>query len=307
MFLRMHSIGPPGSQPVPEQPQQGGGDDASRSFSVVWLLAAIGLLVVGWVVLRDGSSDREEDAVEAVVIEAATSTDPGICDRLFTAGWLGTHFEADLPQTSVERCREVTGTSEDWKAISAEVTNVLIDDRGALVTAELTGGNVGRARMSFSLVRDPGWKLDRLTAVDVDVDPFLQAQRKVAAHEDVPSDAAPLIECMFDWAERNATSDEISTAILNGNSYFYSRSFAECHEEFRQMAFSPQIISAGTSYTPAQVECMSRVINKTIQDDELRRLFISYMSDAEPGAAVDAKRNAAIALCARTGEAGQLG
>ena len=306
----MQSFGPPGPQGIPEQPQQGGGEDDSWSFSIVWIFVAIGLIAVGWVTLRDGEGDRQEDAVKAVIEEALTSTDPSICSRLFTHDWLAQQFGASSA-SPLGTCPEQTVEASEDKASGVDVFEAQVEDGSATASVHVTGGNVGEATMVLSLAQlggeQPQWKLHHLTEIEINPDRFLEAQRQAVAAEELITDARPLMDCMLDWAEENLTSTRLEAMVLAGDTdRAYAGAFVECREEFRRMAFSVEVIGAETSWSPAELSCISRVMSRSIRDEELHRLYLSFMTDRDAGPTVDGKKNAAIALCTRAEASGAL-
>lgn len=253
-------------------------------------IALVGLLV--HLLNDDHAVAADATAVEAVIVEATTSTDPEICDHLFSAAWLDAHFAS-----STARCREATSEMPESKAESVTVTDVSVDGTRARASASVAGGNVGAAALAFELVEDRGWKLDRLAAIDIDRDAYLAVQRRAVGQSTLIRDAEPLMECMLDFADANVSEKEIEASLLAGNEGFYAGADRSCESEFRRMLFSPTIIGAKTSYSPSDLRCISDTASHLIQDSELRRLFVAFVAQRESPDVLASKRQVALDHC----------
>jgi hypothetical protein len=244
-------------------------------------------------------SDTDDDAVviESAISRAMTSTDPAICDELFTGRWLDDNFASDT-QSAIDRCREATAEDPARKADSVSVSEVSVDGGRALATAQVSGGNVGAATLKLVLVHSDDWRIDELAEIAIERDRFFAAQRQVIDSSRLPSEVSALMRCTVGYAESKVSTAEIEKSLLAGNESFYAGAYERCRHQFRAFFFSPAIIGAKTDFSEAELRCVSRVASVAFDDDQLKKLYVAFAKQQEPPSSLSAKGNAVVRRCA---------
>jgi len=132
------------------------------------LLPALVLLVLPAVVACGGSGRPSGPADVERDITAALTTTEGACEPLA----YGTKRFADQggpatadPSSDVEQaCRRDV---ERYVARSVRVSHVKVDGDRATALVTTTGGPLAIGDLTFALVRDGVWKIDRIAAIDI--------------------------------------------------------------------------------------------------------------------------------------------
>jgi hypothetical protein len=137
-----------------------------------------------------GGSDEpagEEQQVRAVVQEIMTATDPSICTRLATRGFLE-QTTAERGSAAVRACRK------DADAVGAKkltIDRVTVDGATAVAAIRPSGGTLPFERATLALRRTDGsWKVDRLRGGTLDRAAFGRVLRTQLADEKVGASVA---------------------------------------------------------------------------------------------------------------------
>ncbi len=261
----------------------------------------LGIAVAGLALffVSAGSGDESGEAeaeIEAVVVKALTSTDPAICDEVFSEHWLDKHFASDS-QEPVERCREMTAESSEAKATGV-VRSISLDGTEAEVVAEARGDELS-GTLEMSLVERAGWRLDELTGIRIDPKRYFKAEREEirATPESVPPEAIAMSTCAVDYAAREVSAAELERWLLAGTQEFYVDSYESCSEEFEAFFFSPVVIGGKTGYSTRQAQCIGKTVKSMVDRDDRRRLFIAFAKGDPSPSDFAEKRSIATSAC----------
>jgi hypothetical protein len=123
-----------------------------------------------------GSSESNDgtDVVD-VVKEALTTPDPAWCRELVTQRFLDQLYtEGDAARRD---CEQLTAIYENPRSV--EVSRVEVRGDSARVRAAVHGGDDDGATWGLALVRrNSNWRVDRVTAAELDFERFLRAKRR---------------------------------------------------------------------------------------------------------------------------------
>ncbi len=171
------------------------------------LLAALGLAGCGG---GDPESARTPQAVERDLTTAMTDT---VCDhgsyatRRFVER--SSYGVAEYAELLEELCHDAPG---EFAARSVRVSGVRVSGDRATATAVATGGAYAFGRVTFALVRDGVWRIDRVTALDIDRAKFDAVQRRLAKVGDEPPTPAQ-VDCTVRRLSR-LDDHELERAII---------------------------------------------------------------------------------------------
>ena len=132
-----------------------GGGARRRALFVVCVAGAASLTAgCGGGDDSESGASGDEAAVEAVVTEALTSTDPAKCETVFTDTYLEENFFADSPEEGLKTCQK---TAADDVSPDATVEDVVVD--GTTATAvKVDGADRGP---EYELVKEGDtWKIE---------------------------------------------------------------------------------------------------------------------------------------------------
>jgi ABC-type glycerol-3-phosphate transport system substrate-binding protein len=120
------------------------------------LVSAFALVACG------GSSNSDEDKIEAAIETAATTADPANCTKLETLSF-SEQSSGESGKAATKTCEEEAKDPEG-KAESVAVSEVEVDGSKATANAAITGGSLEGQTASIALVEEDGqWKLDQIT------------------------------------------------------------------------------------------------------------------------------------------------
>ena len=138
--------------------------------------AAIATVLMGVLAGGCGSSgsDDERDVVE-VVEEALTTRDPAWCRELVTQRFLDQLYtEGDAAR---RECEQLTAIYDTPRSVA--VSRIEVRGDSARVRAAVHGGDDDGATWGLALVRgNSGWRVDRVTAAELDFERHLRAKRR---------------------------------------------------------------------------------------------------------------------------------
>ncbi|MEY2514322.1 MAG: hypothetical protein QOJ89_1680 [bacterium] len=223
-------------------------------------------------------------AVRRDVAKALTTAGRDICElrRYATQRFVeqDSFSIPELVKVNAETCRaDVDGFAAD----AVKLSHVKVDGDRATARLVARGGALGYGVLDLDLVRDGSWKLDRITAVDLDRRKFDELQRRFARLDDDPLPAS-VVACAKRRIARRSDA-EIERAVVRGDSTLVSDPLLVC-------VVRPQLRRAlPNDVTSCVVEQLGR------DDDALLRIVLREDEDASQRLF----RDAAEACAAGTG------
>ncbi len=235
-------------------------------------LAALALLGLTLGACGGGSeSGADPAAVRKDVTKALTSADRGICElrRYATPRFVeqDSFSIPELVEVNAKTCRrDVKGFAAD----AVRLSRVKVDGDTATARLVADGGAFGYGKIDLALVRDGSWKLDRITAVQLDRRRFDALQRQFVRLDTDPLPAgrmpASVVGC-FDRRIARRSDAEIERAIVRGDPVLVSDPLLVC-------VVRPQLRAAlPLDLTSCVVEQLRR------DDDTLLRILLSEDKD----------------------------
>jgi ABC-type glycerol-3-phosphate transport system substrate-binding protein len=121
------------------------------------LLLALALAACG------GGGESDEDKITTTIENAATSTDPAVCDETQTLAFMEQTSGGSSGKEAEKECEEEAKSGEG-QPDSVSVTKVEVDGENATANAAFKGGIFDAQTLELALVEEDGdWKLDELT------------------------------------------------------------------------------------------------------------------------------------------------
>jgi hypothetical protein len=171
-----------------------------------------------------GSSETSDpDRVEDVVREVMTTTDPGWCRELATARLLE-QLQDRAGDDAVAECEQDTEFEEAARSVG--ISRVEVRDAAATAHAVVRGGDFDGSTYDLALVDRSGWRIDRITAVELDFEPYLRAARRYLTRPPdgyPPRRAACVIRVMRERGE-----EAMERAILEGDDEAFTAPSEAC-------------------------------------------------------------------------------
>ncbi|HEV7804178.1 MAG TPA: hypothetical protein VGO80_00040 [Solirubrobacteraceae bacterium] len=225
--------------------------------------AALALLVLALVACGGGTADSGDDpaAVRRDVTKALTTADPRICElRRYATRRFVEQDAFSIPELVAVNAKTCRADVRGFTADTLRLSRVKVAGDRATARLVADGGAYGYGTIDLALVRDHVWKLDRITAVDVDRARFdaLQAQFARVGHQ-TPSPS--LLACAKRRLARLSDA-QIERAVVRGDSTLVSDPLLVC-------VVRPQLRRAlSTALTSCVVAQLRR------DDDELVRALL---------------------------------
>jgi hypothetical protein len=191
--------------------------------------AALALLAPLLVACGDSRSQSESNAaaVRADVTKALTTADRDICElrRYATKGFVA-QDSFSIPELAAVNAKTCRADVEAYTADAVKLSRVNVDGDRATARLAADGGAYGYGVLELTLVRDGSWKLDRITAVDLDRAKFdaLQAQFAAVGDEDAPPAVTACAKRRID----RLTDAQIERAVVRGDSTLVSDPLLVC-------------------------------------------------------------------------------
>jgi hypothetical protein len=197
-------------------------------------LAALALLALTLAACggSDSGSGRDAEAVRRDVTKALTTADRGICElrRYATPRYVeqDSFSIPELVEVNARTCRrDVKGFAAD----AVKLSRVKVDGDRATARMKADGGALGYGVLDLALVRDGTWKLDRITAVDLDRRKFDALQRQFSRLDSDPLPnrrvPAPIVAC-FERRIARRSDAEIERAVVRGDPTLVSDPLLVC-------------------------------------------------------------------------------
>jgi len=166
-------------------------------------------------------------AVRGDVTRALTKADPSICE---TRGYATQRFAEqasvsipELDRATEKICRADVAT---FAADAVKLTRVKIDGDRATARMTADGGAYGYGALDLALVRDGSWKLDLITAVDLDRARFEKLQERFARVGDEP--ASPVVTACVSRRLARLSDAQIERAVVRADPAFVSNPLLVC-------------------------------------------------------------------------------
>jgi hypothetical protein len=179
------------------------------AWIVVGLVAAG--LASGCGASAGSSESAEERAIREVITRASTDDDPASCEQLATGAFLAQmygHSESPL-DACTEDAREDPPDAE-----AAEVTSIDIQGARAQATTALSGGVLDGMVMTFELLEAAGgWKINRLTEIEIDRRRFDDANRSDLIREGFKP---PEADCAIKRLQHEFGTEAIEDLYIDG-------------------------------------------------------------------------------------------
>jgi hypothetical protein len=225
--------------------------------------AAFALLALALVACGGGTSDSggDPEAVRRDVTKALTTADARICElRRYATRRFVEQDSFSIPELVAVNARTCRTDVAGFAADAVRLSRVTVDGDRASARLVADGGAYGYGTLDLALVRDHVWKLDRITAVDVDRAKFDALQAQFAG---VRGDAPPpsVLACAKRRIARRSDA-QIERAVVRADSTLVSDPLLVCivRPQLRR-ALSPQLTS-----------CVVARLRR--DDDELLRVLL---------------------------------
>lgn len=234
-----------------------------------------------------------EAAVRSVVTEAMTSNRAADCTRLYTQGFLE-QLSGEIGAAAVAECRE--NADGDADAESVQFRRIEPKAGSYEVAITLVGGEMAGSDLGFVVAHRGAWKIDRMLAVDIDMDQLASAAADQAIEEGAEESSA---QCL---AEHVAAADEAAyeRAMLEGRSKEFAnalgRSAIDCVSaaSLRRQIAEGIRAGAGPEVPEALIEC---VIDHIVAGKSAAQLRAMLKMDDSAGMQLGRE---AGALCAQS-------
>jgi hypothetical protein len=242
------------------------------------------------------SSRAEGEArstIEWLLTRTFTENDPAQCTQDMTPAFRRQSFGSE-DGTDLEACRRDNVSENDTFAHSITLDNVSVHGDTANAVVRVSGGNGDGSVVTLHLVRDVGnWKLDRMTAVQIDRARFDGALRANALREGyTPREA----DCQVATLRRTYDTAALERALTQGHDAMAAArpallscvSSAKLAQEYRQ-----GLMHGMSERIPMSVRtCIADTFMKGLSAKRLRAIVIA---GSRSEVALERIRNAAIA------------
>lgn len=224
---------------------------------------ALALLAPALVACGGGAGDGGGDpaAVRRDVTRALTTAGAQICDlRRYATKRFVEQDSFSIPELVAVNARTCRADVAGYAADAVRLSRVKVDGDRATARLVADGGAYGYGTLDLALVRDRVWKLDRITAVDVDRARFEALQAHFArVGEDAPP--ASVLACAKRRIARRSDAD-IERAVVRADATLVSDPLLVC-------VVRPQLRRA----LPARLtSCVLAQLRR--DDDELLRVLL---------------------------------
>jgi hypothetical protein len=260
-------------------------------------LAGLAALVLAAVALAGGFGKGVDDETKAAIaetIEFAFSSNPESCG-VATQNYLEVHFSSSEDESPLEDCRQDTLDHSSMPESEVTLLSIEENDGVASATVAVTEGSYGTAEMELRVVDQGGWKIDAITAIQIDKEHFLAAQRRQI--EESPPIQAALETCVLDWVDQNVPIEEINAAIPAGSDDYTLGAISACLEPARVVFIAGlRAAVAARGASPAQVRCIAYQVRESMSDAELSAILEAHLRQVPPPARIlqGAFRSAAV-------------
>jgi ABC-type glycerol-3-phosphate transport system substrate-binding protein len=177
------------------------------------LLLALGLAACG------GGGESDEDKITTTIENAATSTDPAICNETQTLAFMEQTSGESSGKEAEKECEEEAKSGEG-QPDSVSVTKVKVDGESATANAAFEGGIFDAQTLELALVEEGGdWKLDELTGF-AKFDPESLVNAFTEQIEEEPEIEPKLASCLIEGIEELSNAELESVIVENNTEAF---------------------------------------------------------------------------------------
>lgn len=177
------------------------------------LALALGLAACG------GGGESDEDKITTTIENAATSTDPAVCDETQTLAFMEQTSGEGSGKEAEKECEEEAKSGEG-QPDSVSVTKVKVDGENATANAEFKGGIFDAQTLELALVEEEGdWKLDELTGF-AKFDPESLVNAFTEQIEEEPEIEPKLASCLIEGIEELSNAELESVIVENNTEVF---------------------------------------------------------------------------------------
>jgi ABC-type glycerol-3-phosphate transport system substrate-binding protein len=176
------------------------------------LALALGLAACG------GGGESDEDKITTTLENAATSTDPAVCDETQTLAFMEQTSGSNGKEAEKE-CEEEAKSGEG-QPDSVNITKVEVDGDKATANVEFKGGNLDGQTPEVALIEEDGdWKLNELTGF-AKFDPETLVNQFAEQIEEEPEIEPETASCLVEGIEELSKSELESVVIENNTEVF---------------------------------------------------------------------------------------
>jgi len=177
------------------------------------LLLAFGLAACG------GGGESDEDKITTTIENAATSTDPAVCDETQTLAFMEQTSGGSSGKEAEKECEEEAKSGEG-QPDSVSVSNVKVNGENATADAAFKGGIFDAQTLELALVEEGGdWKLDELTGfAKFDAEGLVKAFAEQIEEE--PEIKPEMASCLIEGIEELSNSELESVIVENNTEAF---------------------------------------------------------------------------------------
>lgn len=177
------------------------------------LALALGLAACG------GGGESDEDKITTTIENAATSTDPAVCDETQTLAFMEQTSGGSSGKEAEKECEEEAKSGEG-QPDSVSVSNVKVNGENATADAAFKGGIFDAQTLELALVEEGGdWKLDELTGfAKFDAEGLVKAFAEQIEEE--PEIKPEMASCLIEGIEELSNSELESVIVENNTEAF---------------------------------------------------------------------------------------
>lgn len=184
------------------------------------LAFALGLAACG------GGGESDEDKITTTIENAATSTDPAVCDETQTLAFMEQTSGESSGKEAEKECEEEAKSGEG-QPDSVSVTKVKVDGENASANAAFNGGIFDAQTLELALVKEDGdWKLDELTGF-AKFDPESLVNAFTEQIEEEPEIDPKLASCLIEGIE-GLPNAELESVIVENNTEVFGEIAEGC-------------------------------------------------------------------------------
>jgi len=177
------------------------------------LAFALGLAACG------GSGESDEDKITTTIENAATSTDPAVCDETQTLAFMKQTSGGSSGKEAEKECEEEAKSGEG-QPDSVSVSNVKVNGENATADAAFKGGIFDAQTLELALVEEGGdWKLDELTGF-AKFDPESLVGAFAEQIEEEPEIEPKMASCLIEGIEELSNAELESVIVENNTEAF---------------------------------------------------------------------------------------
>ena len=182
------------------------------SLPVLLLAFALGLAACG------GGGESDEDKITTTIENAATSTDPAVCDETQTLAFME-QTSGGSGKEAVKECEKEAKAGEG-QPDSVSVTKINVDGENATADAAFKGGIFDAQTLELALVEEDGdWKLNELTGF-AKFDPESLVNSFAEQIEEEPELEPEMASCLIEGIEELSSSELESVIVENNTAAF---------------------------------------------------------------------------------------